>query len=123
MANSQIANDAISWMRTHGHVSHDEIDCSHFVWQVLKESISGIPYMPSYDFPHSPYFRKVDGSDASAEAGDIVYWPGHVGIVIDPMSGEFIGSQNSSGVSTANYKSNPYWRTRVGRQFFRVTAH
>ncbi|MFT3764091.1 MAG: NlpC/P60 family protein [Minicystis sp.] len=118
MANRDIADAAENWMRTHGHVSHDTIDCSHFVTAVLQAAgYTSFRYMTADDFPRSRAFSPVD----SPERGDIVHWPGHVGIVLDPVAGTFIGSQNSTGVDVANYKSNSYWRGRSHRTYLRYT--
>jgi hypothetical protein len=120
MSAQQIASSAQHWMSVHGHVSHSVIDCSHFVVAVLQASAApGFKYITADDFMHSPYFRKVD----VPEAGDIVHWPGHVAIVIDPSTGTFIGSQSSTGVDKSSYKSNPYWAHRNPRTFLRYTGH
>jgi cell wall-associated NlpC family hydrolase len=116
MANREIADAAETWMRTHGHVSHDIIDCSHFVAEVLKAAgYSGFGYMRADDMTRSRAFSQVD----APERGDIVHWPGHVGIVLDPVAGTFIGSQNSTGVDVSSWKTTPYWRSRTQRTFLR----
>ncbi|APR87082.1 hypothetical protein A7982_12431 [Minicystis rosea] len=118
MANREIADAAENWMRTNGHVSHDVIDCSHFVTAVLQAAGYGaFRYMTADDMSRSRAFSQVD----EPERGDIVHWPGHVGIVLDPIAGTFIGSQNSTGVDVANYKTNPYWRARSHRTYLRYT--
>ena len=45
--------------------------------------------------------------------GDLVHWPGHIGIVIDPDLGYFIGAQTSTGVAEANFKQG-YWHGQYG---------
>ncbi len=116
MANREIADAAETWMRTNGHVSHDIIDCSHFVAAVLQAAgYSGFRYLTADEIPRSPHFKQVD----SPERGDVVHWPGHVAIVLDPVAGSFIGSQNSTGVDVTNYKTNTYWRGRSPRTFYR----
>lgn len=109
MSRDQIASTAEYWETTHGQVSYSQMDCSHFVVAVLKQAVDrNFPYMVANDFRHSHLFRKVD----KPERGDIVHWQhspnGHVGIVLDPISGEFIGSQSSTGVAKARYNSG-YW--------------
>jgi hypothetical protein len=42
-----------------------------------------------------------------------------VGIVLDPVAGTFIGSQNSTGVDVSSWKTTPYWRSRTQRTFLR----
>ena len=114
------ASAAESWMAAHGHVSHDTIDCSHFVVAVLHASEApGFRYITADQFLSSPSFYRVD----NPEAGDLVHWPGHIAVVIDPMAGTFIGSQNSTGVDKANYKTNPYWSGRTHRTYLRFSGH
>lgn len=115
-----MATAAESWMSTHGHVSHDEVDCSHFVTAVIKASDSpGFRYITADEFMSSPHFYRVD----APEAGDLVHWPGHIAVVIDPAMGTFIGSQSSTGVAKTSYKTNPYWSGRSHRTFLRYSGH
>jgi hypothetical protein len=51
------------------------------------------------------------------QAGDLVVWRGHVGIVIDPKEHSFFSSVRS-GPDTQFYDS-PYWRSRGIARFFR----
>lgn len=116
----QMASAAESWMRQHGHVSHDVTDCSHFVVAVLNASDApGFRYIQADEYLTSPSFYRVD----APEAGDLVHWPGHIAVVLDPAAGTFIGSQTSTGVDTANYKTNPYWSGRSHRTFLRFIGH
>jgi hypothetical protein len=39
----------------------------------------------------------------------LIHWPGHIGIVLDPDLGIFIGSQTRTGVAEARYKGQSYW--------------
>jgi hypothetical protein len=112
----QIATAAESWMTLHGHVSHDMVDCSHFVVAVLQGSVApGFRYIVADEFMTSPSFYRVD----TAEAGDLVHWPGHIAIVLDPAQGTFIGSQTSTGVDKTSYKTDVYWSGRSHRTFLR----
>ena len=91
-------------------ISYAEMKCNQFVIAVLRQSVApDFPNILANDFPHSPRFQKVD----SPAAGDLVHWPGHIGIVLDPDLGEFIGSQTSTGVDIANYKKG-YWNGAYG---------
>ncbi len=114
--NPQIATDARRWIDAHPGTSYSEIDCSHYVWEVIKMSRPGQPYLNSDAIAQSGLFREVDESHLSN--GDIVYWPGHVAIVTDVRTGKFMGSQTSTGPAETNYKSNPYWAGRPGRKYF-----
>jgi len=115
-----IASAAESWMISHGHVSHSSVDCSHFVTAVLQGSDApGFKYITADEFMSSRSFYRVD----SPEAGDLVHWPGHIAIVLDPQTGTFIGSQTSTGVDKANWKTNTYWSGRTHRTFLRFVGH
>lgn len=94
-----------------------EMDCSELVYSVYFSSlVPGFPYLNSHGIAKSALFEKVD----APLAGDIVYWThGHVAIVENPETGEFIGSQSSTGVARSNYRTNVYWKSRPGRAFFR----
>jgi len=120
MGYPEIATQAEAWMAQHGHVSHDTIDCSHFVTQVLQAVLgSGFKYMRADDFMHSRSFTTVVGNP---ERGDLVHWPGHIAIVLDGAKGDFIGSQTSSGVDTSNWMTDPYWSHRSHRTFLRYNG-
>src|SRR6202007_3439357 len=54
------------------------------------------------------------------QAGDLVVWRGHVGIVIDPKEHSFF-SFVRSGPDTQFYDS-PYWRSRGIARFFRYVT-
>ena len=108
VSNEQIASVAENYELLHGQIRYSQLDCSHFVAAVLKSLDSAFPYMVANDFPKSGLFRKVD----FPERGDIIHWQasphGHVGIILNPTSKDFIGSQNSTGVAKASYSSG-YW--------------
>ena len=119
MSNLEIARVAENWESVHGQVSYRQMDCSHFVVAVLKQAADpNFPYMVANDFRNSHLFRKVD----MPQRGDIIQWTrspnGHVGIVLDPDIGLFIGSQSSTGVDTTRYASG-YWAERGTITFLR----
>ena len=60
-----------------------ELDCSHFVQYLYEQAGLYYGYAPSrtlYDGMEG--FRRV----SHPEAGDLIVWRGHVGIVVDPSS-------------------------------------
>jgi cell wall-associated NlpC family hydrolase len=119
MSKQEIASTAEYWESVHGEVKYKDLDCSHFVVAVLRKAVDkSFPYMVANDFRHSHLFRKVD----SPERGDIIHWQhsphGHVGVVLDPVAGEFIGSQSSTGVAKARYGSG-YWAKHGSITFLR----
>jgi hypothetical protein len=52
-----------------------------------------------------------------AQPGDVIVWPGHVGIVLDPLVHSFY-SLVSTGVEAQNYLG-PYWVSRGRPRFYR----
>jgi len=107
----EIATIARNFESEVGHeILYSEMVCNQFVVAVLRKSVDpSFPMIRADDFPHSPHFMKVD----LPQAGDLIHWPGHIGIVLDPDKGEFIGSQTSTGVAISNFKSG-YWNGNYG---------
>lgn len=106
-----IATVARNFEREVGHeILYSEMVCNQFVIAVLRKSVDpSFPMIRADEFSEHPRFMKVD----QPRAGDLVHWPGHIGIVLDPDQGEFIGSQTSTGVAVANYKKG-YWDGNYG---------
>lgn len=97
--------------RTH---SYSEADCSHLVHAVYKRA--GFPY--SYASSSSLYagtgeFRRV----TRPQPGDLVVWPGHAGIVVNPAQHTFFSALRS-GHGVEPYDS-AYWRQRGHPRFLR----
>lgn len=108
---SDIAEAAKTYEFRQGReISYGEMKCNQFVLAVLRSTVArDFPNTLADDFQHSPRFMKVN----DPKAGDLVHWPGHIGIVLDPDQGIFIGSQTSTGVAESNYKSG-YWNGSYG---------
>jgi len=97
--------------------SSPKLDCSHLVHQMLTTTGLAYPYATSYEiFAGIPEFRRV----RSAQPGDLIVWPGHVGLVVDAQRSEFLGSKGS-GAGTDNYSSE-YWQTRGRPRFYRYVV-
>ncbi len=89
-------------------------DCSHLVHQIYELSGFPYPYVSSFDlYEGIDNFRRV----STPRPGDLVVWPGHVGIVIDGVEHSFYSSVRS-GLRT-EYYDGPYWRTLGRPRFFR----
>jgi len=94
--------------------SESETDCSHLVHDVYQ--LAGFPY--DYVSSRELYIGSTNFTRVRApQAGDLVVWRGHVGIVIDPKEHSFFSSVRS-GPDTQFYDS-PYWRSRGSARFFR----
>jgi len=97
---------------------HDtDLDCSHFVQYLYEQAGLYYGYAPSrtlYDGMEG--FRRV----SHPEAGDLIVWRGHVGIVVDPEETTFLSALRS-GVKTSSYES-PYWKRRGRPRFFRYVG-
>ena len=94
--------------------SESETDCSHFVHDVYERAGFPYDYVSSRElYIGNTNFMRVH----KPQAGDLVVWRGHVGIVIDPQEHSFFSSVRS-GPDTQFYDS-PYWRSRGIARFYR----
>lgn len=89
-------------------------DCSHVVHQIYAEA--------GYEYPYASSFELYAGNENFARvkyprAGDLIAWPGHVGIVLKPTEHSFY-SLVSTGLEAQNY-DGPYWRSRGRPRFYR----
>jgi NlpC/P60 family len=89
-------------------------DCSHVVHQVYVDAGFEYPYASSFDlYAGNENFERV----RHPQPGDLIAWPGHVGIVLEPAEHSFY-SLVSTGLEAQNYEG-PYWRSRGRPRFFR----
>jgi hypothetical protein len=89
-------------------------DCSHLVHDIYERAGFSYAYASSSDlYAGASEFRRV----TRPQPGDLVAWPGHVGIVISPAQRSFF-SALSSGWGVEAYDS-PYWKERGRARFFR----
>ena len=92
-------------------------DCSHLVHTLYEQGGYSYPYASSTDLYHGTgqarHFLRV----RYPHAGDLIVWPGHVGIVMNPVTHSFF-STTSEGARTENYRS-AYWRARGYARFYR----
>lgn len=89
-------------------------DCSHLVHQIYGFAGFSYAYANSFDlYSGIGDFVRVN----VPQPGDLIVWPGHVGIVVDPEQHTFYSSVRS-GLRT-NYYDSPYWRRRGAGRFYR----
>ena len=91
-----------------------EHDCSHLVHAIYERA--GFPYVyaPSTDlYAGVAEFQRV----AKPQAGDIIVWRGHAGIVVMPAKHKFF-SFLRGGPGIDDYES-PYWKSRGKPRFYR----
>jgi cell wall-associated NlpC family hydrolase len=92
-----------------------ELDCSHFVQWLFERAGLYYDYAPSRMlYEGMAGFERV----FEPEPGDLIVWPGHVGIV-DPVEETFLSALRS-GVKTSSYTS-AYWKRRGQPHFLRYT--
>lgn len=91
-----------------------EQDCSHAVHQIYLDAGFEYAYASSFEiYAGNENFARV----RTPRAGDLVAWPGHVGIVVNPAQHSFY-SLVSTGLDTQDY-DGPYWSSRGRPRFFR----
>ena len=91
-----------------------KIDCSHLVHQIYERAGFPFEYASSRDlYSGTSEFRRV----TRPQPGDLVVWPGHVGIVVSPAQHSFYSALRT-GLGVEPYDS-PYWKERGKPRFFR----
>jgi len=89
-------------------------DCSHLVHAIYERAGFPYPYVSSSDlYAGISEFRRV----TRPQPGDLVAWPGHVGIAISPVQHSFYSALHS-GLGVEKY-DDPYWRARGRARFYR----
>ncbi|HXN25301.1 MAG TPA: hypothetical protein VOA41_21420 [Candidatus Dormibacteraeota bacterium] len=106
--------DAVS---QHGEQVAGRPDCSHLVHEIYI--LAGFPYSygNSFDlYSGSDNFARVK----TTQPGDLIVWPGHVGIVLDPVQHTFYSSVRV-GLQAESYNGS-YWRHRGKPRFYRYVV-
>ena len=89
-------------------------DCSHLVHQTYLEAGFEYPYASSFElYAGDDNFERV----RHPQPGDLIVWPGHVGIVLEPLAHSFY-SLVSTGPEAQNYEG-AYWKSRGRPRFYR----
>jgi hypothetical protein len=94
-----------------------QTDCSHAVHAIYQQAGLPYPYSTSRElYAGAAPFKRV----TRPLPGDLIVWPGHVGIVVNPRNHSFY-SALTSGLGVEDYDSD-YWRRRGQRRFFRYAG-
>jgi hypothetical protein len=89
-------------------------DCSHLVHDIYSLAGYEYPYASSFElYAGHGSFRRV----RHPQAGDLIAWRGHVGIVLEPRQHTFY-SLVRSGLQAEDYQGL-YWRSRGTPRFYR----
>jgi hypothetical protein len=94
------------------------MDCSGLVSQALAGiSYNGQSFTQASTTFMSGQTSSLFAADSDFRVGDIIWFPGHVGIVTGvDASGKvtsFVGSQSSTGPKEVDTTKNPYWAKRL----------
>jgi hypothetical protein len=89
-------------------------DCSHLVHAVYVRAGFPYTYVRSSDLYRGIHeFQRV----LDPQPGDLVVWPGHVGIVVNPAQHVFFSAMRS-GLGIDSYEA-PHWRRRGQVRLYR----
>ncbi|HTB92621.1 MAG TPA: NlpC/P60 family protein [Candidatus Sulfotelmatobacter sp.] len=89
-------------------------DCSHLIHEIYGSAGFEYPYASSFElFAGNGDFARV----RYPHAGDLIVWPGHVGIVVDPVQHSF-SSLVSTGFDVQDYEG-AYWKSRGRPRYYR----
>ena len=89
-------------------------DCSHLVHAIYLQAGFSYPYASSSDlYDGTDEFQRV----THPQPGDLVVWPGHVGIVVNPAQRAFF-SRLRRGPGIDAYDAE-YWKQRGQARFYR----
>jgi hypothetical protein len=89
-------------------------DCSHLVHETYLSAGFEYPYASSFElYAGNENFERV----RKPQPGDLIVWPGHAGIVVDPLQHSFY-SLVSTGLEAQDYEG-AYWRSRGRPRFYR----
>ena len=89
-------------------------DCSHLIHEIYRNAGFEYPYQSSFElYAGAEKFARVN----YPHAGDLIVWPGHVGIVVNPLQHSFY-SLVRTGLDEQDYEG-AYWKSRGNPRFYR----
>jgi hypothetical protein len=90
------------------------VDCSHLIHEIYQNAGFEYPYQSSFElYEGAEKFKRV----RFPHSGDLIVWPGHVGIVVDPLQHSFY-SLVRTGSEEQDYEG-VYWKSRGTPRFYR----
>lgn len=99
------------------HTHRERPDCSHLVHEIYGDAGLAYPYADSLElYRGAAGFKRVK----HPQQGDLVVWPTHSGIVVDPEQRSFYSALNS-GLGVDYYNSR-YWKHKGKPRFYRFVA-
>jgi NlpC/P60 family protein len=117
LLNAKDGRAIVKAARVHEQPLRGAQDCSHLVHEIYVLAGFEYPYASSFDlYAGSEKFERVK----APQPGDLIVWPGHAGIVLDPAKHSFY-SLVRSGLDAEDY-DGPYWRSRGRPRFFRYVV-
>jgi cell wall-associated NlpC family hydrolase len=106
-----VLTTAFDWRQIH----HSGRDCSHLIHDIYEEAGFPYRYADSEDvYAGAQGFQRV----SRPQAGDVIVWHGHAGIVVHPVRHTFFSFLSSRGPGIDDYKSR-YWKGRGLPRFYR----
>jgi hypothetical protein len=114
LLNAQEGRSIADAAREQNQLASGTQDCSHFVHQIYVNAGFEYPYASSFDiYVGNENFQRVK----IPQSGDLIVWPRHIGIVVDPVGHSFY-SLVSTGLEAQDYEA-PYWKSRGRPRFYR----
>jgi len=114
LLNAKEGRSIVHAAKDQGQGGRDAQDCSHLVHQTYLDAGFEYPYANSFEL-YAGYenFQRV----RHPRPGDLIVWPGHVGIVLDPIEHSFY-SLVRTGLEAQDYLGG-YWKARGKPRFYR----
>src|SRR6267154_2572447 len=86
LLNAKQGRSIVDAAKDQEQTGRDPQDCSHLVHQAYLDAGFEYPYVNSFElYAGNENFQRV----RHPRAGDLIVWPGHVGIVLDPIEHSF----------------------------------